>query len=128
MPGNPENTRLRLRTIEADWNAGGAQGVKGLVVQDHVTEGIQQAAGEILQAAEQLQGCPCELSRQLAQQAAGFHQLPDHGGDLQQIVVGFELFRVAADNVFQVEAAVLWAMASLVLNVPTVSSSFGGDV
>jgi len=74
-------------------NAGGVTGVEGLVVQDHVTEGIQQAAGEILQAAEQLQGCPSELGRQVAQQTAGFHQLLDHVGDLQQVVVGFELFR-----------------------------------
>ena len=63
IPGDPDNARLGLRTIEADLNAGGAKGVKGLVVQDHVTEGIQQAAGEILQAAEQLQGCPSELGR-----------------------------------------------------------------
>src|SRR5208282_1520686 len=48
---------------------------------------------EILQAAEQLQGCPSELGRQVAQQTAGFHQLLDHVGDLQQVVVGFEVFR-----------------------------------
>src|SRR5271157_5191483 len=119
---------IRQGNIEANLNAGGAKGVKGLVVQDHVTEGIQQAAGEILQAAEQLQGCPSELGRQVAQQAAGFQELQDHVGDLQQIVVGFELFRVDAENVFQVEAAVLLAIESLVLNVPAVSSSFRGDV
>src|SRR5271166_2634075 len=117
-----------LRTIEADLNAGGVKGVEGLVVQDHVTEGIQQAAGEILQAAEQLQRCPSELGRQVAQQTAGSHQLLDHVGDLQQVVVGFELFRVDAENVFQVEAAVLLAIEALVLNVPAVSSSFRGDV
>ena len=128
LPGDPENARLRLRTIEADLNAGGVKGVEGLVVQDHVTEGIQHAAGEILQAAEQLHGCPSELGRQVAQQAAGFHELQDHVGDLQQVVVGFEVFRVDAENVFQVEAAVLLAIESLVLNVPAVSSSFGGDV
>jgi len=83
-------------------NAGGAEGVKGLVFQDHVTEGIQQAAGEILQTAEQLQGCPSEFGRQVAQQAAGFHQLQDHMGDLQQVVIGFEVFRVGAESVFQV--------------------------
>ncbi len=31
-----------------------------------------------------------------------FHQLQDHVGDLQQVVVGFELFRVDAENVLQV--------------------------
>ena len=49
-------------------------------------------------------------------------------GDLQQVVVGFELFRVGAENVLQVQAAVLLAIESLVLNVPAVSSSFRGDV
>ena len=60
----------------------------------------------------------CSISRQLL----------DHVGDLQQVVVGFEVFRVDAENVFQVEAAVLLAIEALVLNVPAVSSSFGGDV
>ena len=123
-PGDPENARLRLKNYRGGFESWRRGGVEGLVVQDHVTEGIQQAAGEILQAAEQLHGCPSELGRQVSQQTAGFHQLLDHGGDLQQVVVGFEVFRVDAENVFQVEAAVLLAIEALVLNVPAVSSSF----
>src|SRR5439155_2792243 len=128
IPGVPENARPRLRAIEADLNACGVEGVEGSVVQAHVTEGVQHAAGEILQAAEELDGGPSELSRQVAQQAAGFHELHDHVGDLQQVVVGFEVFRAGAENVLQVKAAVLLAIEALVLNVPAVSSSFGGDV
>jgi len=86
--------------------------VEGLVAQGHVTEGVQQAASQILQAAEQLHGRPSELGRQIAQQATGFHHLLDDVRDLQQVVVGFEPFRVDAENMFQVEAAVLLAIES----------------
>ena len=71
--GDPRIARRRLRTIEADLNAAGVKEVEGLVVQGQVTEGFQQAAGDILQAAEQLHGCSSKLGRQVAQQAAGFH-------------------------------------------------------
>jgi hypothetical protein len=42
--------------------------------------------------------------------------------------LGFELFRVGAENMFQVQAAFLVAIESSVLNVPGAASSFRRDV
>jgi hypothetical protein len=46
-------------------------------------------------------------------------------GDLQQVVVGFERFRVLAEDMLQVEAAVFLSIETLIFNVPALSSSFG---
>ena len=48
--------------------------------------------------------------------------------DLQQVVVGFEPFRVGAENMFQVQAAILLTIESLVLNMPAMSSPFRGNL
>jgi hypothetical protein len=56
--------------------------VEGLVAQGDVPDGFQQAASQIFQATDQLQGRPSELGRQIAQQAACFRDLQNQAGGL----------------------------------------------
>ena len=50
--GVPIIARLRLRRIKLNLNPAGVQRIKRFVAQADVTEGFQQATGEILQAPE----------------------------------------------------------------------------
>ncbi len=60
------------------------------------------------------------------QQAAGY-DLQDHMSDLHQIVVRFEQFRTRAVRVFEIQAAVLLTIETLVLHMPAMSASFRGE-
>ncbi len=61
--GDPRIARRRLGSIESNLNPAGMERIKRSVAQGEVTEGFQQAAGDILQAPEQLQGCSSKLGR-----------------------------------------------------------------
>ena len=50
--GDPRNARLGLGTIKPDLNPASMEGIKRSVAQGNITEGFQQAAGEIFQAPE----------------------------------------------------------------------------
>src|SRR5262249_31267422 len=70
---HPENAHIGLGSIEADLDAGSVGWVERLVAEGEVTEGLQQAAGDILQAAEQTPRRLSILSREVAKQAACFY-------------------------------------------------------
>jgi hypothetical protein len=80
--GDPKIARRRLGSIESNLNPAGVERIKRSVAQREVTEGFQQAAGDILQAPEQLQGCSSKLGRRGAQQAADLQHLQDDVRDL----------------------------------------------
>jgi len=91
----------------------GSDIVDRFVAQVYVREGFQQAAGEVLQATEQLFGRPSKLGRHIAQQAADLEDLQNDVSELQQEIVDFEPFRVGAENMLQVQAVVLLMIESL---------------
>jgi hypothetical protein len=126
--GDPRIARHRLGSIQSNLHPAGVERIKRSVAQGDVTEGFQQATGEILQAPEQLPGRSSILGRRGAQQAADLQDLQDDVRNLEQVIIRFEQFRVGAESVFQVQAAVLLTIESLVLNVPAVSSPFRGNV
>ncbi len=114
-------------TVEAVLHALIRLRLKRVVTQVAVTETLQQATGQIGEAAEQLPRRAAAFRRQAPQQAAGFEDLQDHMSDLHQIVVRFEQFRTRAVRVFEIQAAVLLTIETLVLHMPAMSASFRGE-
>ena len=93
-----------------------------------VTETFQQPTSQVFQAAEQLPRRAFALGGQAPQQAAGFEDLQDQVGDLHEVIVRFEQLRIGAEGMFEIQAAVLLSIETLVLNVPAISASFRGDL
>ena len=103
-------------------------GVEGVVAQNAVAKALAQSAGEVGEAAEHLHWRPAAFVGQTPQQAAGFEDLQNHVGDLHEVVIRLNQFRVCAVRVFEFQAAVLLTVKALVFDVPAMSASFPGDL
>src|SRR5271154_2590728 len=95
-----------VETLEAALHVRGQLGIKGVWIQNMVTETFQQASGQVLQAAKQLPRRAAAVGGQAPQQTAGFENLQDQVGDLHEVVVRFEQLRVGAEGMFEIQAAV----------------------
>src|SRR6266545_1058347 len=127
-------TRNRLRpvadsaTIHDRHGIGRREPYRFLFRPQPIANTVQQELADIFQAPEPLHRRLAIFRRPLPQELPVFQQQQENVGDLQQVVVGFRLFRVHAEHVPEVEAAVLLAVEPLVLNLPSCSSSLVGDV
>jgi hypothetical protein len=52
VPADPQNARISFGGIKANLDAGGAERVERLIAEGQVTESLQQAAGDVVQAAD----------------------------------------------------------------------------
>lgn len=113
--------------IEADLTASGLKGIEGVVRDAEIAQGIQEASSDVLEAAEEFDGGCLIASSEMLEEASHLEKLQEDVGYLQQVVESFDIVRVEAVCMLQVQAAVFLGVEPLVLNLGSDSPSFLGD-
>src|SRR5205807_1397501 len=125
--GDPEKSRDWLRAVQRDVDLTGRGSVEPSLWPVLVTQAFEQSASHIFQAAKELQQRTAQLGRQATQKTATLQQLNQDVGNLQQQIIRLPILRVDTVDVLQVQTAVLLAVEPLILDGPTIASSFLGD-